>query len=378
MKPYIFGILAAVTLGCNQSKQQEEQPSEASADSIRTVQFSTAQMQAADIQIGTPDEQMLHEELVLQGQIEVAPENIVSLSFPLSGYLRSAKVLPGSKIQKGQSLAEIEDMQFIQLQQDYLTAQERLTLAESEFERHKSLNTNKASSDKVFQQARTEMQTQHILVNSLAQKLHVIGIDPAKLKAENISRSVRITSPINGYVSKVHVSAGKYTSPTDPLFELIDPGKIHLTLQVFEKDLNQLSVGQKVLAYTNNNPDEVMEAEVVLINKNLDPNRMAEVHCHFKKHNSVLVPGMFMNARVAVTGGKALTVPQEAVVRWENEFYVFEEKKPGTFEMLAVAPGRQADGKQQLAAEGLKTSTPLVLKNAYSVLMKMKNAEGDD
>jgi cobalt-zinc-cadmium efflux system membrane fusion protein len=335
-------------------------------------------MQAADIQIGTPDEQMLHEEIILQGQIEVAPENVVSLSFPLSGYLRSANVLPGSKVQKGQTLAEIEDMQFIQLQEDYLTAKERLTLAESEFVRHKSLNSNKASSDKVFQQAKTEMQTQHILVNSLAQKLQVIGIDPDKLKVENISRSVRISSPVNGYVSKVYVSAGKYTSPTDALFELVDPRKIHLTLQVFEKDLNQLSVGQKVLAYTNANPDQPMEAEVVLVNKNLDPNRMTEVHCHFKKHNPALIPGMFMNARVAVTGGKALTVPQEAVVRWENEFYVFEEKKPGTFEMLAVAPGRQADGKQQLAAEGLKTSTPLVFKNAYSVLMKMKNAEGDD
>jgi cobalt-zinc-cadmium efflux system membrane fusion protein len=379
MKFYQFIIIAIMLSGCDRvSKEHEEPASNAEQENVRSVTFTAAQLIAAGIQTGPPHQQILNEELVLQGEIEVAPENIVNLSFPMSGYLRSARVLPGTRVNKGQPLAEIEDMQFIQLQQDFLTAKEKFALVSSEYERYKGLNTSKASSDKVLQQSHTNMQTQLIQVNALSQKLQVIGIDPEKLSPENISRSVRILSPINGYVSKVYVSAGRYTAPTDPLFELINPDKIHLTLQVFEKDLASLSVGQKVMAYTNKDPKVMTEAEVVLITKNLDANRMAEVHCHFKKSNPKLVPGMFMNAKVSVAKTNALTVPEEAIVRWENAYYVFEEKQPGTFEMLPVTPGIAADSNQQLSAAGLNPATRIVLKNAYSVLMKMKNADAED
>lgn len=379
MKSYIIIYFSLLILAsCNtdpKNKTSAAQEKPDSANINQLVSFNTEQLKSVGIEIGTPQYENISGVLNLQGVIDVPPQSTVSLSFPLGGYLKSTKMLPGMHVKKGQVLAVLEDMQFIQLQQDFLTAKEKFNLAQSEFNRQRDLNVSKASSDKVYQQARAEMETQRILMNALGQKLEVIGINPAKLLPDNISKSVVIVSPINGFVSKVNVNVGKYTSPTDMLFELVDPSDIHLALNVFEKDLNSLSVGQHVTAYTNSEPGKKFEAEIILISKNLDQDRMAEVHCHFEKYSPLLIPGMFINGEVSVNNKKALTVPEEAIVRWENRFFVFTDSGNGKFEMVEVKPGVVSQGKQQIEATGINGNTRLVVKNAYSLLMKIKNTE---
>ena len=379
MKRYILICLSLLVFAsCGTDPKSESAETTSKPDSTKPehiVSFSAEQLKSIGIIVGTPQLENVSGMLSLQGTIDVPPQSTVSLSFPLGGYLKSTKMLPGMHVRKGQVLAILEDMQFIQLQQDYLTAKEKFKLSQTEFSRQRDLNSSKASSDKVFQQSQAEMETQRILMNALGQKLEVIGINPLQLKADNISKSVSIVSPINGFVSKVNVNVGKYTSPTDMLFELVDPRDIHLALSVFEKDLGSLAVGQHVTAYTNSEPDKKFRAKIILISKNLDQDRMAEVHCHFEQYNPSLVPGTFINGEVSVNNKKALTVPEEAVVRWENRFYVFTDSGNGKFEMTEVKPGVVSKGIQQIEAAGISAGTRVVIKNAYSLLMKIKNTE---
>jgi len=72
----------------------------------------------------------------------------------------------------------------------------------------------------------------------------LININPRNLTENSISRSITLTAPFNGFVSKVNVNIGKYVNPTDVLFELVDPSEILLNLMVFEKDLTKLAIGQ--------------------------------------------------------------------------------------------------------------------------------------
>lgn len=377
MNLYKIAALALLLASCGTStKQEEKQTITAAADTTSAeVTFTPAQLAAAGISTGYGKIAHISRTLSLQGKIDVPPQSAISLSFPLGGYLRSTDMLPGAQVRKGQVLAKLEDMQFIQLQQDYLTAKEKFIFAEAEYARQHELNASKAASDKVVQQSRADMETQRILMRSLAQKLQLIGIDPVRLTAETIRSTVDVLSPVSGFVSKVNVNVGKYTSPTDVLFELVDPRDIHLMLHVFEKDLQYLSVGQQVAAYTNNAPNDKILAEIILISKSVDENRMAEVHCHFRNYHSGLAPGMFMNGDIALDSISALTVPEEAIVRWENKFYVFEETKPGHFKMMEVTPGAIGDGLRQIDAFGITDKNKLVIKNAYAVLMKLKNAE---
>ena len=376
MKKYLLYLYIPLFLSaCGEANQaSNEETAEAAVADTTLVAITAQQMKTAGIEVGSPEESAISGSIRLQGTIDVPPQSTVSVSFPLGGYLKSTDLLPGMHVRKGQVLGVLQDMQFIQLQQDYLTAKERFNLATNEYNRYQELNVNKAASDKVFQQSRAEMETQRINMQALAEKLQLIGINARRLTASNISKSVNILSPIDGFVAKVDVNIGKYTAPTDVLFELVNPKDIHLALNVFEKDVNNLSIGQRVIAYKNDAPDKRYEAEIILISKNLDTDRMATVHCHFENLEPSLLPGMFMNAEVEVKNGKALTLNEDAIVRWQNNHYVFVDAGNNNFKMTKVALGNQSQGKQQIDAAGINRTTKLVTKNAYTLLMKLKNS----
>ncbi len=376
----LLSLLPALYLaGCHPPSSSEEE-AEANVDTTEMTEtrLTGDQMKQIGLEVGNPSQEEVSGELVLQGSIDVPPQNTVSLSFPMGAYVKFTDMLPGTRVRKGQRIAIMEDMGIVQLQQDYLTAKTNLELSKTEFERQEKLNSSKASSDKVFQQAKAQMQREEILLHALAEKLGVIGIRAADLTPDNISKSVILAAPVNGYVSKVNVTTGKYAAPTDVLFELMDPTDVHLRLNVFEKDLGQIQVGHKVNAYTNAQPEKKYAAEVILVNRSLDQNRMAEVHCHFDRYDPALAPGMFMNGILSFDSRPALTVPEEAIVRWENKYYVFLEDSPGTFAMTEVVPGTSSNGRQELSMPGVGTDTRLVVKNAFALLMKMKNTEEED
>ena len=367
-------ILLNITLllaACGGSKTEVQAVETKTAENIVTL--TDAQLKNAGIQTGKIEERSIASILKVNGKIDVPPQNMVSISVPLGGYVRSAKLLPGMPVGKGQVLAVIEDQQYIQIQQDYLTARAQLTFSESDFKRQKMLNESKATSDKVFEQSRSTYQAQTVLVNSLAQKLKLIGINPGSISAGSISRSINIYSPISGFVSAVNVNIGKYVSPADILFELVNPADIHLALTIFEKDINKLFIGQKLAAYTNNQPEKKYPCAIILISKNLSDERSAEVHCHFEQYDKTLLPGMFMNAEIEVKSNNVNALPDDAIIRFENKQYIFITKGKNQFEMLEVKTGNSENGFTEVSIDEKLAKETFVLKGAYNLLMKMKN-----
>lgn len=339
------------------------------------VTLTEAQYKNAGIEIGKIEMKNVYSVLKLNGKVDVPPQNIVSVSVPLGGYLTSTKLLPGMHVVKGEIIAVMEDPQYIQLQQDYLSAKAQFVFLESEYLRQQELNESKAASDKVFEQAKASYQTQNILVKSLEQKLHLIGVNPNKLTANTIRKNIFIYAPINGFVSSVNVNIGKYVLPSDVLFELINPDDIHLALNVFDKDVNKLAIGQKVLAYTNNNPGRKYECKIILINKNLRDDNATQVHCHFKDFDKELLPGMFMNAVIELSGGNTSVLPDDAIVRFGNKNYVFIEKGNRTFEMLEVQIGNAENGFTEVVDADKFFTAKIVVKGAYPLLMVLKNTD---
>jgi cobalt-zinc-cadmium efflux system membrane fusion protein len=236
--------------------------------------------------------------LKLNGKIVVPPHNKVSISVPLGGYLISTKLLEGMSIKKGEIIAVMEDQKYIQIQQDYLTAKALFGSLEKEYFRQKELNESKATSDKVFENAHAQYLSQKVLIKSLSEQLKLISINPDNLNENTISRKINIYSPIDGFVSDIRMNIGKYVNPTDILFELVNPVDVQLALTVFEKDLGKLSIGQKVIAYSNNIANKKYNGEIILIGKDISSDRTAIVLCRFHSFDKSLIPGMYMNAEV--------------------------------------------------------------------------------
>jgi cobalt-zinc-cadmium efflux system membrane fusion protein len=313
----------------------------------------------------------------VNGKIDVPPQNMVSISVPLGGYLKSTKLLEGMHINKGEVLAVMEDQQYIQLQQDYLTAKARFGSLEKEFMRQKELNESKASSDKVFENAQAEYLSQKVLIKSLSEKLKLISIDPDNLNENIISRSINIYSPIDGFVSSIKMNIGKYVSPTDVLFELVNPADIHLALTVFEKDINKLFIGQKIVAYNNNESSKKYNCEIILIGKDISLERAVIVHCHFEQYDKALLPGMYMNAEVEFSTNNAFVIPNEGLVRFEGKQYVFIQTDKNKFVMQEVITVNTENGFTQITFPNKAdlSKKTFVTKGAYTLLMTMKNTE---
>lgn len=374
---YAFIILTSALLlqACGGKTKTAETTTEQAVESLVTL--TDAQLKNAALEITKLQQQQISSVLKLNGKIDVPPQNIVSISVPMGGYLKSTKLLPGLHVKKGEVIAMIEDQQYIQLQQDYLTAKAKLPFLENEYNRQKELNESKASSDKTYQQAEAEFKSQKVLTSALAEKLKLAGINLSRLDESNITRSIQIFSPIDGYVSSVNVNIGKYVAPTDVLFELINPTDIHLALTVFEKDVNKLFIGQKLVAYTNNDPSKKHECEILLIGKDLNDERNTAVHCHFEAYDKTLIPGTYMNAEVEVKNKAAWVVPEDAVVRFENRHYVFVKKSARQFELAEVQTGISEKGFTEILNGEALQQKEIVGKGAYTVLMSLKNKAED-
>jgi cobalt-zinc-cadmium efflux system membrane fusion protein len=371
----IIFLLATTLMACG-SKTNTEQKSSVSATQA-IVELTDAQLKNSSIETGKLEQKSISSILKLNGKIDVPPQNMVSVSMPLGGYLKTTKLLPGMHVSKGEVIATMEDQQYIQLQEDYLITKSKLNYLEGEYLRQKELNKTKASSDKVLQQTEMEYKSQKIAMSALAEKLKLINVNPNTLSESNLSKSVSVFSPISGFVSKVNVNIGKYLNPSDVMFELVNPEDIHLNLNIFEKDLDKLSIGQKVVAFTNNQPDKKHACEIILISKDLSTDGMAEVHSHFESYDKTLLPGMYMNAEIKVLTNKALVIATDGIVTFEGKHYVFEVVGDKKYAMREVTLQNAEDGFTQitfLEAEEISEKT-FVTKGAYTLLMKMKNTE---
>lgn len=365
----IISTIALILASCGSDTVEKQETTNKTLPT--TITLTAGQSKNAAIETGSTVVKFISSTINANGKIDVPPQNLISVSVPLGGFLKSTKLMPGMKLRKGDVLAVMEDQQYIQLQQDYLTAKAQLTLDDAEYKRQKQLNENKAASDKVFEQAKANYQSRYILLKSLEEKLKLIGVNPQKITADNISRSISLTSPIDGYVSAVNVNNGKYVNPSDILFELVNLDNIHLSLTVFEKDVEKLEVGQQLTATTNSAQNTKYTFTIDLISRNLSAQNAIQVICKPNEKVSNLLPGMFMNAQIDLSGNQVTALPEDAVVRYGNEQYVFIETGTRKFEMKKVQIGNTENGFTEIVTD--LTQQKVVLKGAYTLLMALKN-----
>ena len=374
MKNILITIIATTFLfSCKSETKTEEKVVVLSAENIVTL--TNAQIKNAGIVTGKMELQNISSTIKVNGKIDVPPQNFVSISVPSGGYLRTTRLVEGMYVSKGQVLCTVEDKQFIQMQEDYLMAKAKIGYTKAEYERQKELNQSKASSDKVYQQAQTEYNSLTVLIQSYAEKLKFAGINPNNVSANNFIKSINIYSPINGYVSKVNVNIGKYVTPSDVLFEIVNPADIHLALTIFEKDINKLSIGQLLTAYTNTNPDKKYRCKIILLGKDFSENRSTKIHCHFINFDKTLLPGIYMNADIELQSHQSNALPSDAIISFESKNYIFIDKGNKQYKMTQVNTGNTENGFTEITSATDFANKNIVIKGAYSLLMKMKNTE---
>ncbi len=376
-------ILTATITSCSDSKKKEsEEQVQATKDSATSndVSLTAAQYKMAEIELGTIEMRNVSSVIKVNGVIDVEPQNMVSVSAPLGGYVKSAGLLPGEPVRKGQVIAVIENAEFIDIQQDYLESKSRLVFLEQELKRQQELRKEDINAAKTLQQVSSEYNMMRAKINGLEQKLSLIGISTKSLQAGKISRTSNLYSSINGYVMESHINRGKYVQPSDVLFELANKNDMHLALNVFEKDVRKINPGQPIRFSLANETGYKRIAKVFLIGKSAEQDGTIPVHCHLDVPNdSELLPGMYVKALIETRTEDVPALPVEAIIQSEAKDYIFIQADTAQgkvhFKMIPVIKGMEEEGFAAITFPGNfnTANAKIVIKGAYSLLSAMKN-----
>ena len=388
-----FLLFAAVLITSCNTETKDAPVEEHHEEDETVVELTSAQMQTAGIKVGSIEEKQISGTIRVNGLLDVPPQQLVSISAPLGGFLKSTGLLQGSRVKKGQLIATIENLEFIQIQQDYLEAKGNFEFAKADYERQQVLAKQNVNSEKTLQQAKSNFTSWQAKYTGLREKLNVLNLNASSIEGGNIRSTINLYSPIEGYVTEVNVNIGKFVNPTDVLFEIVDTEHLHAELIVFEKDVMKLKIGQKV-RFTLANESAERLATVYLIGREISEDRTIRIHCHIDEEDKELLPGMYLNAVVEAGGALVPALPAEAIVEYQGKKYVFvttdethtdeesESEEDATvregqhFEIVEVQTGNSEFGFIEITSPGpLNKDSQIVVEGAYALLSTMKNSE---
>ncbi len=367
----VGGILLQL-IGCGNSENTLDEQTK--SDTLENVLvLNDRQLDMLQLSYTSTTSRDMQKTMRFNGKVDILPEYLTSISHPLGGHVAAIQVVPGQVFRKGQVLAVLEDYEYVQLQEDYLMAKVQLKTAERNYKRQQELNVNKASSDRVFENAEEEYSKLRIVCRALEEKLKLVQLDPASVAENNISRSMKISAPFNGMVSHINVQKGQYVNPSDVLFELVNSNGLIIHIKVFEKDLPSIQNGQDLTVYTNSHPDRPLQAKIMTINHYIQEDGSADVYAKFQESHDQLALGMYLNAVVTTANNKAMVIPEASVVSYEDKSYVFERLARNTFRLVPLEVVSNFQGYVEPKNPQLLEDAELVNKGAYDLLMAMKN-----
>lgn len=349
-----------------------------------TVELTQTQLDMVGIEVGYFEEKPMSELLRANGFLKVPNKYKANATSMFGGVVQSLKVESGDMVKKGQVIALISNPEFIQLQEEYLSIQSQITYAEQELQRQIDLAEGNVGAKKNLQSAHAEMNKLNARKSSLFQQLKMMGIQPNQLNNQNLQASLAVRSPIQGVVSEVFAKIGSYVDVASPIAEIVENSALHMDLQVFEKDIASLKIGQKVEFVLTNAPEKNYEAEIITIGSSFNgDSKSITVHCKINGDKTGLIDGMNTNAVIALDDQKSIVLPNNAIANAEGKYYIFlvneeqTDKSKGVwlFDRIEIIPGASNHGYTAIqTTHMLNLHQEVVIKGAYFVNAQMMDA----
>ncbi len=333
IKIIVWGLI--ILASCDSKKNESiNKPASTAAQEIK---LTAEQKQNAGINLGEIIQHEMGEEVKCAGLVDVPPVSIASVSLPIAGYVRSTfELLPGKKVSKGQVLATINSLDYIQMQQEYLQAVSALGLSNVEKSRQQVLSNEEVGSKKKLQQAEVDQVNLQTQVKALSLKLEVIGCDMKALAKGNMNAVLAVKSPIDGYIDEQYLAIGKYVTPADILVKIVGTVDKHVEIKVFERDLSKLKLGQTILVESEGIS---AKAKIFLIGQQVNlETRTTSVHGHFEKiaDEKLFTVGQFISAKITVGSKSVSAVPQAALARVGKAGFIYMEGSTGIINQIPV------------------------------------------
>jgi cobalt-zinc-cadmium efflux system membrane fusion protein len=350
-------------VGCGESGSKASADSNSVKSSDNAELFTVPQEQMAHVQVLTVQPTTLPRTLRLTGAVAYNSFRTTPVITQVSGPVSRVVVVPGQKVKKGEPMLYVASPDYSQLRTNYLKAKEGYALTQKAYARARDLYEHKAIAEQNLEQAQSaEIQSSGDLASAQA-ALKVMGItDPDELVKGPPSFEVPVKAPISGQVVEQNVSAGQLIQPgTTQCFMISDTGSVWVLVNVYQKDLPHVRVGDTVAIQTDAYP-EVFHGRISYVAPALDPNtRTLQARIETSNPGEKLKKDMYVVATVnAGTIPNAIALPDAAVLRdSENQPFVYAAAASNQFGRRAVTLGESLNGQTQITS-GLKAGDQVI------------------
>lgn len=367
-------LLLLIFLGCQNSVGTENKNKVPVAEELITL--SQQQFDHGNLTLGTLSKSIFYNAVRSNGHFEILPENKVIVSSFFGGRVKNLKLIPGSPVIKGQHLFQIENPEFIKLQETYLTAKGQIKNLQANFERQKSLYLDSLTSEKIFLKSESEYFQTKVKMESVGKQLEMMHLNPQELTYANIKTAIHIKAPLSGYVSSINAVNGANIDPSQEALTILNADRLHLELFIFEKDFSKIKEGQPILFNLQNDSKNTYSAEVHLLNKSVDPEqRTITIHADLfpEDMNDKFIPGLFVEALIRTEKSTELALPKEAVTRIDGRNYVLRLQdviaQQYNFEKVEVQLGKTNENSVQiLNAQTIGLESQFLLNGSFQLI----------
>ncbi len=343
------------------------------------VKLTPEQIKAIGLVTGTMEKRGLTTSLRANGRLVLPPDKNAEVSVLFGGLVRNVPVRDGQHVDKGQVLAELESLEFLQLQQDYLESSANGTALAADLKRQQDLHEDRINATKTLERAQADLSMAQAKRSAAAAKLRLFGVDPATLTAGNLRSGFAVRAPIAGHVQRITITTGQYAEPNKPLFSIVDNSGLHIDLNVFEQDVARVKVGQQVVFGHAGEPVGRHTATVFAVNKAFESDQQAVlVHARLDDNGEDLLAGMYVDALITTDSTSAWSLPDEPVVSNGDEHYIFVERTPNAFVQTAVRTGATELGYTEVKPlTAVPPDARIVVKGAYYLLSELTKGSGE-
>ena len=309
------GAHAGEEKGAHDEHGEEEAPG--------MVELTPEQVKTARIEIAPVERRAVATEIVATGEVVPPDDGVARVGANLSGRITRLSKGVGDLVKVGQPLATIDSPDLGRAKADYIAAASAAKVTRETADREKALFDRNIAAERDWRAAEAEATRARAEKEAAELRLHTLGVSDGqlgKLRADqHYASAVGVASPLAGVVVERPVSLGQMVQPQDTMFVVMDLRTVWVQVDVYERNLNQLAVGQKVAASVEAWAGRTFDGTIQSIGAVLDRrSRTIKVRVVLANADGALKPGMFAKVLLAGSTGEAregIYVPAAAVQR---------------------------------------------------------------
>lgn len=363
-----FSFLSQSKAETSESEKQEEEID------FLNIPLSEKQVKAVDLKMGEAQEREMDAMLHVNGSLVLRAQDMGNVSSLMGGIVKNVYVKEGQMVSRGQVVATIENTDVVTLQREYYTAYKESEMARLELDRQKTLASAGAGIKKTLQMSEKNYKVAQANLLGTGRQLQQMGISTKEVAKGKFTTVFPLRAPISGTVSDMQASLGSYADMQTPLMKIRNNHAVECDLNVFEKDIAKVKVGDQVLVSLTNQPGVNVSGRVYGMNQYLNKGTKS-VAVHVKldaKRGAKLFEGMYVSGQIATGRQLCMTLPDKAIVSADGKQYVFalnqQHSKGGTysFSRHEVTTGVSNNGYTEVAlCKHLKKGQKIVTDNAF-------------